>query len=487
MPIKKTFIFDKEPVYIMDGNAFIFRGYFANSKMTRSDSFPTGAMYIVGRILLKILREELPKYFIFVLDGQGPHFRHELFPEYKAQRPSAPEELKAQFAPIKRMLEQFGIKVEVSCACEADDCIASLAKRYSKERPVVIIGMDKDLRQCLNNNVIMWDPATKEEKILTEQDFKDNTGLHPNQWADVQALIGDASDNIPGVRGIGEKTAMKLFQDFPNLESIRDNYEDLPLPVKKKMEGNLDIMFLYRKLTTLNTEQCLDISLDDMTIQDAHEQNALTFFKEFELHGLAKDFKELVRKNVINIIENSGEQGSLNSKPSANALLVGENQEQNSSENNQEIETKIEPEIEAAPLLEINFVENLPDCTDKVLALIKIEGDKKDQNKKDQNKEEGIYIALAPLPKSVDFLRALALSENGHKTTIAPMLTNEVTSKELKHKTEAKTQKTNAKNSQQSLFALIEKEASPVPKSLNMVEEAAKILALPTEGKIDIF
>ena len=454
MSLREKFDFKEEPIYVMDGNAFVFRGYFANSKMARSDSFPTGAMYIVGRTLMKILREEKPKYFLFVLDGQGPHFRHELFPEYKAQRPSAPDDLKAQFDPIKRMLGRLGIRVEVSCGCEADDYIASIAKKHSEERPVVIIGMDKDLRQCLNKNVIMWDPASKEEKIVTEESFRESTGLAPSQWADVQALIGDTSDNIPGVRGIGEKTAMKLFQDFPSLEAIRDNYENLPLPIKKKMEGNLDAMFLYRKLTTLNTEKCQEIDLEAMTIQEAHEQNALAFFKEFELHALAKEFDVLVRKKIIHIEEDSAMQGS---------FLNGENTQGNTAQNDTDPVDIIE-----VPPIEINFVENLPDCTGMALAIIT-------QNTRT---EEGIYIALAPLPKPLEFLRDVARSEKENKQVVPETAT----------KNDAKPQKTSAPKNphQQSLFTLIEQDTSPAPKILNMVEEAAKILALPTGGKRDI-
>ena len=233
MALREKLGFKEEPLYVMDGNAFIFRGFFANQRMARSDSFPTGSIHIVGKTVFKILREEKPQYFLFVLDGQGKHFRHELYAEYKANRPPAPEELKQQFEPVKTMLKRLGIHVAVSEEAEADDYIASLAKKYSAERPVVIIGMDKDLKQCLNENVVMWDPASKEEKIVTMRSFMDETGLMPEQWADVQALIGDSSDNIPGIKGIGEKTAIKLFQDFPSLENIKENFGRLPAPIKR--------------------------------------------------------------------------------------------------------------------------------------------------------------------------------------------------------------------------------------------------------------
>ena len=207
MSLKQRLGFEAEPLYHMDGTAFLYRGFFANANMSRSDGLPTGALYIVGRVLLRLFREEQPEYFAFILDGPGRHFRHELLPTYKANRPAAPEGLVAQIEPMKRMVASFGLRCIVSEGCEADDCVASLAARGRDERPVVIIGMDKDLRQCLAPDVVLWDPASREEKLITLESFREQTGLEPSQWPDVQALIGDSSDNVPGVRGIGEKTA----------------------------------------------------------------------------------------------------------------------------------------------------------------------------------------------------------------------------------------------------------------------------------------
>ena len=129
MSLKQRLGFTQEPIYVMDGNAFLFRGYFANSRMTRTDGFPTGALFIVGRVLLKLLREEKPSHFVFIMDGHGKNFRHELFPPYKANRPAAPEELVMQIEPLQKMVRALGMKVVVSEKCEADDCIASLAAK----------------------------------------------------------------------------------------------------------------------------------------------------------------------------------------------------------------------------------------------------------------------------------------------------------------------------------------------------------------------
>ena len=308
MSLKQRLGFTQEPIYVMDGNAFLFRGYFANSRMTRTDGFPTGALFIVGRVLLKLLREEKPSHFVFIMDGHGKNFRHELFPPYKANRPSAPEELVMQIEPLQKMVRALGMKVVVSEKCEADDCIASLAAKYGKERPIVIVGVDKDLRQCLTPNVVMWDPASKEEKLVTLDSFRADTGLEPEQWPDVQALIGDTSDNVPGVKGIGEKTAEKLFRDFRSLEDVRDRMAEVPPTIRKKLEGNEDAMFLYRELTRLHKD-CCSVPLDEMAVEDMDGAEARTFLREFEMHSLLRELDSLIRQGIVRLAEAPAESG----------------------------------------------------------------------------------------------------------------------------------------------------------------------------------
>lgn len=303
MSLKQRLGFEVEPLYLMDGTAFLYRGFFANANMSRSDGLPTGALYIVGRVLLKLFKEERPEYFAFILDGPGKHFRHDLLPTYKANRPAPPEGLVAQIEPMKRMVASFGLHCIVSEGCEADDCLASLAARGRSERPVVIIGMDKDLRQCLAPNVVLWDPASREEKLVTLDSFRAQTGLEPEQWPDVQALIGDSSDNVPGVRGIGEKTAEKLFRDFPSLEYLRDHMDEVPPAVRKKLAGNEEAMFLYRELTRLKTSCCAEVTLEDLRIRplpgERPGQLALNFLREYEMGSLQRELAGLVQRGLV--------------------------------------------------------------------------------------------------------------------------------------------------------------------------------------------
>ncbi len=284
MSLKQRLGFTKEPLYVMDGNAFLFRGFFANSSMSRSDGFPTGALHIVGRVLLKLLREERPKHFVFIMDGHGKHFRHDIFPAYKANRPPAPEGLVMQIEPLQNLVRALGMKVLVSDGCEADDCIASLAAKYGSERPVVIIGMDKDLRQCLSPEVVMWDPASREEKLLTLDSFRAETGLEPSQWPDVQALIGDTADNVP--------------------PSIR-----------KKLEGNEEAMFLYRELTRLHTDCCAQ-PLEELAVEPLDRQHARTFLREFEMNSLLRELDSLMRQGVV-AFQGEAEEGSGAAAPGA--------------------------------------------------------------------------------------------------------------------------------------------------------------------------
>lgn len=283
------------PLFLMDGSAFIYRGFFANRNMQRSDGFPTNALVVVSRVLLRILREETPEHFVFVQDGRGKNFRHEIFPLYKANREATPEDLVRQMEPIQRMVRALGLRLILSEGCEADDCIASLAERFSTQFPVVIVSGDKDLKQCLGPNVFMWDPGSREEKLVTVEDFIQETGVRPSQWADVQALIGDTSDNIPGVPGIGPKKAQQIFETCASLEEIRDHFERVPAKLQEKLRDHLENMFTWRELTTLRRDVCADITLDDMAVQPPDAEACAALSAEFELFALRREMESLLR------------------------------------------------------------------------------------------------------------------------------------------------------------------------------------------------
>ncbi|MBQ4132778.1 MAG: DNA polymerase I, partial [Desulfovibrionaceae bacterium] len=275
---------------------FLFRSFYAGGNMQSSDGRPSGAVYLLGRLLIKILKSEQPAHFAFIMDGKGPHFRHQLFPEYKAQRSATPEDLVSQIEPVQSLVRGLGLRLIVSENCEADDCIASLAARLQYERPVVIIGADKDLKQCLSPSVLLWDPASKDEKITTLADFEQETGLKPEQWPDFQAVIGDSSDNIPGIPGVGPKTAAKIFADFPTLEKIKEGIANLPQKLQEKFKNNLSLLFTYRELTRLSVDCCPDIGLSELARHEPDLNALAELFEQFELFSLMPPAKQLVRQ-----------------------------------------------------------------------------------------------------------------------------------------------------------------------------------------------
>ncbi|GFH62676.1 MAG: DNA polymerase I [Candidatus Desulfovibrio kirbyi] len=296
MSLKERLRLQNDPVFLLDGSAFIYRAFFGNKNLRRSDGFPTNALVVVTRLLLRILREEQPRYLLFIQDGKGKNFRHDLYPLYKANREAMPEDLAVQIAPVHSMLRALGIRLEVSRNCEADDCIASLAARFRARHPVVIVSGDKDLRQCLADNVVLWDPAAKEEKLLTEAKFIEETGINPCQWPDMQAIVGDTSDNIPGVPGIGPTTAGKIFSVCRSLEDIQSRLAVLPQKIQDKLRDHMENTFVWRKLTTLSQTVCEHLTLDDMRVRPISATECRALSDEFELTALYREIGVILQK-----------------------------------------------------------------------------------------------------------------------------------------------------------------------------------------------
>ena len=384
MSLKQRLGLAAEPVFLMDGSAFIYRGFFANRNMQRSDGFPTNSLVVVSRVLLRILREERPRYFAFVQDGKGPNFRHEIFPLYKANRDATPEDLVRQLDPILRMVRALGLRLEVSQGCEADDCIASLAARFAAEHPVIIVSGDKDLKQCLGPNVYMWDPASKEEKLVSEADFTAESGVTPAQWPDVQALIGDTSDNIPGVPGIGPKTARQIFSICPSLEDIRDHFVLLPPKMQAKLQAHLENMFTWRELTTLRRDFCPGVTLDDLRVRPLDAATCALLTEEFELFALRRELAALDRLQAAeaNLPEEFLDAGSIreDAQPAAGKKAAAEQaslplaQPARSGRATSQMSLLDAMPQESAPALD--DVSALPDCGDARVALIWAHGDR---------------------------------------------------------------------------------------------------------------
>lgn len=289
-----------EPIFFLDGHAFVYRGFYAYPDFKRADGFPTSAMFLVFKLLLKLLREERPTHLAFVTDGHGPTFRHDLYPAYKAQRPRMPEALAMQLEPLRTGLALMGIPVLVAEGAEADDYIASLTHRFKTTDNVVIVGADKDLRQCLDTNVILWDPAQNKEKIITLDDFTRETGLTPAQWADYQAMIGDSADNIPGIPKVGPKTALGLLRRYPSLVELRAHFDRLSVKEQTLLAPHMEQVFVYQHLTTLRTDLCPDLSREQLQIVPPDLEALRQYFQVYEFRSLLRELDQLTSTKTQN-------------------------------------------------------------------------------------------------------------------------------------------------------------------------------------------
>ena len=288
MSLKERLNFDKDPVYLIDGTALLYRAFYARADLSRSDGFPTNAINTVMRVLMNLLKDEKPRHVAFLMDGKGPTFRNEAYAEYKANRPAMPEPLADQVEPVRRGVELLGIKLLVSDGVEADDCICALAGRYKADRPVIILATDKDIKQCLDDRVVMVSQMGRKETIHTLDSFREAENMEPATWPDFQAVIGDSADNIPGIPGVGPVTARKIFgATGPTLEELRDNLDKLPDKLRAKVEPEMDNIFVYRELTRMKTD-CCDQDVDEFLLRQPALDALNGFFEEYELRGLQR-------------------------------------------------------------------------------------------------------------------------------------------------------------------------------------------------------
>ncbi|NDV19503.1 DNA polymerase I [Pseudodesulfovibrio sp. JC047] len=289
MSLKEHLNFDTDPIYLIDGTALLYRAFYARADLSRSDGFPTNAINTVLRVLMNLLKDEKPKHVAFMMDGRGKTFRNDLYDQYKANRPPMPEALADQIEPVQQGVQLLGLKLLVSHGVEADDCICALANRYKKDRPVIILASDKDIKQCLDTNVAMVSQHGRKQTFYTLESFREKEGMEPTTWPDFQAVIGDSADNIPGIHKVGPVTARKIFAATgPTLEEMRDNIDKLPEKLRAKVEPELEKVFMFRDLTRMKTD-CCDNPIDDFLVQDMDVDALNAFLEEYELRGLQRD------------------------------------------------------------------------------------------------------------------------------------------------------------------------------------------------------
>ena len=278
----------KKRLFVIDGNSYIHRAYHAIRGLRNSDNFPTNAIYGFTNMLMKIM-EETPDYIAVVFDAAKKSFRNELYPEYKANRPPMDNDLVVQIPFIKKTVEAFNLPVIVIDNVEADDVIATIVNKFKDDFDVVIISSDKDLMQLISDNVIMWD--TLKNIKYTVNNVDDKFGVKKDYIIDYLSLVGDASDNIPGVKGIGPKTAVKLINRFGTVENIYKNIENVTgKKLKTLLENGKENAFLSKTLIRLKNNVELGHSIDSFRLKKPDMGKLQLLFKELEFHSLLKKF-----------------------------------------------------------------------------------------------------------------------------------------------------------------------------------------------------
>ncbi len=275
-----------DEIYLIDGSSYIYRAYHAMGGLSNSKGFPTGAVLGFTNMIVKTMKDKAPQRIAVVFDAKGPTFRHEMYAEYKANRPAMPEDLRLQVPKIHEIVEAYRLPSLSVQGFEADDIIATLT-RQAKEKgwQVVIVSADKDMMQLVQEGVTMWDP--QRDMVYDSEEVKKKFGVSPNQILDFMALMGDSSDNVPGVPGIGQKTAASLIQQFDSLEGIYSHLDEVSQKkVRENLAENRDKAFLSRELVALNDEVPLDSGLEDLTVAEPDADQLREIFKELEFKRL---------------------------------------------------------------------------------------------------------------------------------------------------------------------------------------------------------
>jgi len=272
---------------LIDGNSLLYRSYYAIRGLATSRGFPTNAIYGFINTLRKITAQEKPDYLAVVFDVKGPTIRHEAYKEYKAHRKPMPEDLEVQVPVLKEVLEALRIPVEQFEKYEADDVLASLAALASgKSVRTVIVTTDKDLLQVVDATTDIYNPA--KEAVITEEGTRDFFGVEAGQVADVLALWGDPTDNIPGVPGIGEKTAKALIEEFGSLDNLLARLDRVRNPrVRQKIEQGRDLLELSRRLVAVKRDLDIDFRLEGYAVREPDRKKAVRLFQELEFTALA--------------------------------------------------------------------------------------------------------------------------------------------------------------------------------------------------------
>jgi DNA polymerase I len=287
-------------VFLIDGSSIFFRAFYAIRDLKRSDGVPTNALYGYISTIQGIMHDHVVQEIVVAFDRPEKLNRENIYPQYKANRKETPDELIQQIPYIKEVTQLMGIPAYEEAGYEADDLIGTMATwLVAKNKEVVIVSGDKDLLQLVNEHVAVLRTTPKGNQLYQEKDVEKRYGVSPKSILDVFALMGDSSDNIPGVPGIGEKTAIALIQEHRSLDRLYQNIDKIS---GKKRKENLTLYkeqaYLSRQLVTIDTNVPLQLHEESFLRKEVNSADLRAFFLEMELRRFAESITESVKEEV---------------------------------------------------------------------------------------------------------------------------------------------------------------------------------------------
>ena len=285
---------NKKRLFIIDGYATLYRAHYAliRNPLTTTAGIPTSAVFGFANQVFQLLEEENPDYIVAAFDSKGKNFRHELYTDYKANRSAMPDEIQTQLPYLWELLDGMNIPVLRIEGVEADDIIGTVAKMCEKDDlQCNIVSGDKDFMQLINDKTLLYAPQARrrEKEVFNAQKVSEKWGVGPEHIIDLLGLMGDSSDNVPGVEGVGPVTAKKLIRKFGSMEKIYENIDQIENEkMREKLLNNKDNAFLSKQLVTILTDVTVDASLSDFEKKEANNTKLESIFKELEFTGLLK-------------------------------------------------------------------------------------------------------------------------------------------------------------------------------------------------------
>lgn len=289
-----------EKFVIIDGNNLMFRAFYALPQLSNFEGEISNAVFGFTNMLVKIIKEINPKYMAVAFDVGKKNFRHDKFSEYKGTRKPTPNELISQFPIVKNMLKKMDIKVVEQEGLEADDLMGILSRKFNVDN--IIVSADRDVFQLINDNTCVMFPkkGITETIIIDKNNLKDFYGVEPSQVIDLKSLMGDSSDNIPGVSGVGEKTALGLIQKYNTLDNIYKNIDEINGKLKERLINDKEKAYLSHELATIVTDEKLECELDEFEYIFPFGQEVMDIFKRYQFNSLLKrdDLFE-IKSNIV--------------------------------------------------------------------------------------------------------------------------------------------------------------------------------------------